>query len=163
MYYSLEDILCESERLDCVLQVGCRGLGYLDESAGHDDLIPKQRLALPVWAALPLSQLGALQLQRPAFFREQFRLALAADATVVNLSERSPYFYELGLKLSGEWPDLGEVLGQSLRDRFQAILDKAQHIKAQGFHEFKGRLAEMERALFEAKVNSHKKRRLSQI
>jgi GINS complex subunit 3 len=155
-YYSLDDILIDSQLLSSTFLVQALNLGYLDETNDLKHLKPNTNIKLPVWAAIPLSQGGIVSVERPAFYGNKFRLNLAADATVISLGDRCMYFYELGVKLceSLDWHDLSDMLGSCLASRYQAILDRAQLIKASGYHEFKNRLTEFERVLFDFKLES---------
>lgn len=68
---------------------------------------------MPFWLGLSLAQtikgnkqsnfeedqpIAALEI--PKIFRSQFQSSLIADPTVINLREKSAYFYEFGLKMA---------------------------------------------------------------
>jgi GINS complex subunit 3 len=74
-------------------------MGYLDETNDLPDLEKGCKLNLPLWAALPLAMKRIVAVQKPSYFSEKFELNLSADPSVINLNDRCPYFYELGMKL----------------------------------------------------------------
>ena len=50
--------------------------------------------------AIVLAKRGYVSWESPACFGPRFKQSLLADPSVVNLQDRTPYFYELGLKLA---------------------------------------------------------------
>jgi GINS complex subunit 3 len=58
------------------------------------------KLELPFWLAQYLARREHVQIDLPNVFGTRFKATLLADATVVNLAERCPFYYELGIKFA---------------------------------------------------------------
>eukprot|EP00455_Lapot_gusevi_P042099 TRINITY_DN4955_c0_g2_i3.p1 TRINITY_DN4955_c0_g2~~TRINITY_DN4955_c0_g2_i3.p1 ORF type:complete len:122 (+),score=27.26 TRINITY_DN4955_c0_g2_i3:33-368(+) len=78
------------------------------------------------------------------------------DPAVVNLNERCPYFYELGMKLSSltNDRDMGDTLQRALAERYKQIIDKSHNSSDISLHDFVTRLTVSEKELFDAKSSS---------
>ena len=85
-------------------------MGYLDDTNDLPDLEKGCKMNLPLWAALPLSEKGIVKIQQPSYFSQKFQLNLAADPSVINLNDRCPYFYELGMKLCAKYSVIARCL-----------------------------------------------------
>jgi len=55
---------------------------------------------LPLWMAQALVLKNMVKLKLPKYFGDSFRVTLLAQPAVMNLQDRSPFFYEFGLKLA---------------------------------------------------------------
>ncbi|KAL4429500.1 hypothetical protein ABPG74_001345 [Tetrahymena malaccensis] len=115
-YYDIDDILSEDEKVNVKFNEVCLGIGFLDQhqefSDGKD--IPKGTiLEMPFWLGVQLAQTKSVSKQSnfeedtsvadieiPKIFRNQFQNSLLADPTVINLREKSNYFYDFGLKMA---------------------------------------------------------------
>ncbi|KAL4472859.1 hypothetical protein ABPG72_020593 [Tetrahymena utriculariae] len=127
-YYDIDDILSEDEKVNVKFNEICVGIGFLDQhqefSDGKD--IPKGTvLEMPFWLGVQLAQTISVSkqsnfeedtpiavLEIPKIYRSQFQNSLLADPTVINLREKSNYFYEFGLKMAEylEDPKLIDIL-----------------------------------------------------
>lgn len=100
----------------------------VDHEFSEGDNIPADTtLSLPSWLSLELSKLKTTagnaadenlaengriaEIQTPSIFKENFQNILRVDSEVINLKEKSGYFYEFGMKICNvidvkEWGDL---------------------------------------------------------
>jgi hypothetical protein len=58
------------------------------------------KLELPFWMAQALARRKHVIVDLPNVFGSRFKSTLIADPTVVNLADRCPYYYELGIKFA---------------------------------------------------------------
>lgn len=80
---------------------GASRLGKLDTSLENSvDLPANTRIPLPLWLASRIAARLPLLVEIPSTFGRQAQNELRAGSIHVNLSSRSTYFYELGLKLA---------------------------------------------------------------
>lgn len=80
---------------------GASRLGKLDTSLENSvDLPANTRIPLPLWLASRVAARLPLLVEIPSTFGRQAQNELRAGSVHVNLSSRSTYFYELGLKLA---------------------------------------------------------------
>ena len=84
----------------------------------------------------------------------QVRESLVADASVVRLWEKSPAFYETGLRLARISGDedaarLPAAIQATLATRVANILSRSQHSLSADVSEYKNGLTNLEQALFE--------------
>lgn len=78
------------------------GLGHLDPTQGKKDIDESETVELPLWLAEPLQEgrIGIIDL--PRAFSASVRDQLLAAPTTVRLRDKSPYFYETGLRLASQ-------------------------------------------------------------
>jgi len=106
----VQNLLCEEQRVKVrfLQDAPWTGVLALTDDAEHDSFIAKGTvLMIPLWLARTLQEQGTLQILPPKQFGLRIRDNLIADATAVNLHEASPYWYELGGKLSRLLPEEG--------------------------------------------------------
>eukprot|EP01083_Nonionella_stella_P081396 224189_1 len=155
-YFDVDDILAEDEMLSCKFLIDALGLGYLDESNDDEDLKAGAVADLPVWLAQKLWFRGMVEVTCPKFFSERFATNLLADPTVVNLSDRSKYFYRFGMKVSGiqRTDNIPVMLQKTLSLRYREIMDKSRRWRGTEFSAFTKRLTAIEKELFDLKYLS---------
>uniref|UniRef100_A0A0G4HZQ2 Uncharacterized protein n=1 Tax=Chromera velia CCMP2878 TaxID=1169474 RepID=A0A0G4HZQ2_9ALVE len=80
-----------------------------------------RKLKLPAWQACQLSNWGAVQILRPEFLSPTVFEDLRADPSNVSVSNKSSYFWEVGMRLSTHMSTDNEVrsIQQGLRSAFQ--------------------------------------------
>ena len=152
-YYDLDAILAEEERVPTTFLRGAQGLGALDSGSGGDDLQPGARVELPIWIADVLAARTLVTLEAPRCYASRFRTYLLADPVVVNLRERSPHFYETGLRLASYVRDaelLCAALLATLAMRFRDIVDKAQSAQGEDVSQLTRAMTDLERRIFAA-------------
>ncbi len=100
-YWSLDDILAGQERVPCKVEQPLYRLGFLTSGSGDEHLKPGTKLELPVWLVKSLCtrKRKIVSLSYPKAYRQPMRIALSADASVINLHRNGPYFYSCGVKL----------------------------------------------------------------
>jgi hypothetical protein len=152
-YFSLHSILAEEERVPVVWSDFTKGVGYLDPSVGSEDLEMDQELEIPLWLAEALKPNNYIDLKLPRMFGLSVRQSLKADAKSVKLREKSPFFYELGLKMSelvdGEvTKDLPKDILHALAQRIEDVLERAPRGLGKDTNAYKNGLAVLEAELY---------------
>ncbi|KAI5709813.1 hypothetical protein M8J76_015966 [Diaphorina citri] len=136
-YFSLESILVTQERVPCVFQQTIKQAGFLDPSSQSEDLEAGTKLDLPYWTAKMFHSLNStnktvIEITLPKIFKENYRDILHADASLVDLTKHSKYFYKFGKLIINiplrESPEIQILLQQTFKDRFRKIFDLAQHL-----------------------------------
>lgn len=137
-YFSLESILVTQERVPCVFQQTVKQAGFLDPGSQSEDLEGGTKLDLPYWTAKLFHSLNSningkvLEITLPKIFKENYRDILTADASLVDLTKHSKYFYKFGKLIINiplrESPEIQILLQQAFKDRFRKIFDLAQHL-----------------------------------
>lgn len=133
--------------------VGAKGLGQvLDPSTDQNDLPTGSQVEVPFWMANSLVARNMVQLSVPKIFGEKVKRELLADATCVDLRDRSRYYFELGLKVSllTNQTDVAMLVLSSFRDRYQRILTECLTISEEESIKYLPRLTSEERELFDA-------------
>lgn len=164
-YYNIDDILAEAELIPCVFNTDAIDLGYLDESSGEKDLKKNSKVDLPYWLTSVLTSRNMVKLELPRVFGPRFQVSFLADPSIVNLKDRCPYFYELGLKLQmlSQDVDLGQTLQKALAWRFKDIVIRSQTHQSSDYTAFSARLANLEARLFAVKAEGHRNRKPTRL
>lgn len=150
-YYDLDELLAEEERFPLNFMQDSKGLGFLDSTVQSADLPKDSKVELPIWLALPLAEHFFGTVDAPKCFAHRFRTYLLADPVVINLRERSPFYYESGLHLASLVRDgkaLVDALVKSLALRYADILDKSQNSRNEDLSNTTSGFTELERKLF---------------
>lgn len=150
-YYDLDAILAEEERVPTTFLSNAQDLGMLDSSSDGNDLSKGTKSELPLWLATTLADRVWVKLELPRCYQARFRTYLMADPTVVNLCERSPNFYETGLRLAAfvrECNPIISCLASVLAVRHKDIVDKAQNSRNEDISSMTRTMTEVERQLF---------------
>ncbi|EGF99678.1 uncharacterized protein MELLADRAFT_68412 [Melampsora larici-populina 98AG31] len=124
-YYSLDQLLAESQKIPCTFNVKIPNMGHL-EGTHQRDILPHSPLELPFWltSLLLVDDQDYLSVQMPKAFDSRVRNALSASAKSVNLRT-------LASGTGGTWiEDLGlrKVLYKTLKDRLEEIIDLAARL-----------------------------------
>ena len=98
-YYDLDSILCEEERIPAVFATDAVNLGFLDPSSAEEDLKQDTKIELPLWLAKSLDAKNMVHLELPKYYGTKFLLHLSADPSVVNIREKSPFFFAVSAVL----------------------------------------------------------------
>ena len=157
-YYDIDAILAEEERTPVVFNVDGLNLGYLDHETTDEDITEGTKLELPFWMAESLSARKYTSVDTPKCYGHGFRSALRADPSpsVVDLRQRSPYYFQLGVKLGRFVTDddeqgfLYDSLVHAFTGRYHDILDKSQNSRDEDTSGFQAHLTQLERSLFKA-------------
>lgn len=99
-YWNIDEILAEEEKLNVKFITGSYQNSSLDPNLPiESDIEAGQTMELPIWLALPLAKAEIIDIEIPRFYKDHFKKTLEADPSVVNLRDKTPYYYENGLKL----------------------------------------------------------------
>ncbi|RLN99961.1 hypothetical protein DYB28_001929 [Aphanomyces astaci] len=159
-YYSVDELLAEEERVQCVFQTEAAGCGYMDPSTEGDDILQNTKLELPVWLATALAKHGTVDVLVPTCLSVRYRNVIKAGPSAANLRDMNPFFFELGkavLPLLTNEADAQEIEG-ILRvafggERYKQILDQSMNSYDEDTTEFTRKLTEFEKDLYAAGVN----------
>ncbi|KAH9814551.1 hypothetical protein DFH28DRAFT_1082760 [Melampsora americana] len=121
-YYSLDQLLAESQKIPCTFNVKIPNMGHL-EGSNQRDILPHSLIELPFWltSLLLVDDQDYLSVQMPKAFDSRVRNALSASAKSVNLRN-------LASGTGGTWIEdsgLREILYKTLKDRLEEIIDLA--------------------------------------
>jgi len=151
MYYDIDTILAEEERIPTRFRYDAHQLGYLDPGSVEEDITKDTKVELPLFLAKMLSKKQLVVLSVPKCYEAKFRSNMNADASVMDL-HRYPYYYDVGqdLSLLLKEADLHGILQKAFAQRYKMILDKSQNMRNADTTEFTTRLTTNENKLFEA-------------
>lgn len=98
-------------------------------------IAPGRKVALPYWMCETLAERGAVELHAPVCFGASTRNQLDADALVVPLYSKCPYFYTLGLRLADfcKSATILSTLFAAYAERCWFLVDKAAYGSAVGY------------------------------
>ena len=111
-YWSLDDVLAGQERIPSQIEQPLYRLGYLNSHCKEEHLLPGTKLELPLWLARALCtrRRKIVSVQLPRAYHKQMRLAVWADANVIDFHRNGPYYYTVGLSLLHfDLPERGEL------------------------------------------------------
>lgn len=168
MYYNLDDILAEGEKLPCRFNLTVPGLGYLEGNPGKP-VSKGASVELPLWLAQVLATCPVLEtldesfveLLEPDFISDKVQNAIHADPKSLDLHSLMANYYKLVEKWAAMFGDtqLVEVVMTMLRERAVEIHNYAsntnKHINADFVHS----LDEFEKHLFKAAAESRRQMR----
>jgi GINS complex subunit 3 len=154
-YYSVDEILCEDERIPLKWISDAKGVGHLDPSSGLLDIPSGTSMDLPLWLAEDLRRLGLIDIEFPQAYSKKSREDLIADATAARLREKSPFFYAVGRRLcpllanANDAVTLATDVRNILADRAAGILERARSGLGQDVSAYRGLLTDLEQRLFD--------------
>ncbi|KAG0139558.1 hypothetical protein CROQUDRAFT_54538 [Cronartium quercuum f. sp. fusiforme G11] len=128
-YYSLDQLLAESQKIPCIFNVKIPNMGHL-EGTHQRDIQPHSPIELPYWltSLLLVDEQEYLSVQMPKAFDPRVRNALSASARSVNLRT-------LAAGAGGAWIEdspLRVILFNTLKNRLEDIMDLAARPPAGG-------------------------------
>lgn len=153
-FFSLGDILASQQKVPCQFEQPVYRLGYLNPHSTDEHIQVGTKMELPIWLAhvLGSNRRNIVKVELPKQYREQQRDILSADANVVDLYKRGPYFYSMGVKLLFfdhlERGDLARSLLETFLNRFRQIMDTSHHASSCETSSLTMKLDETERWLF---------------
>mmetsp|Transcript_23902 Transcript_23902/g.42314 ORF Transcript_23902/g.42314 Transcript_23902/m.42314 type:complete len:189 (-) Transcript_23902:22-588(-) len=123
-YWDIDDFLAEEEPVTVLTSKELRGLGHLCPSLKNQDLPNRHKLDLPYWLAALLVQRNFITVSVPKYYAESYRASLKADPSILQLSEKSKYYFTLGSKLATLLLDteLTPILMQAFMERFRHVV-----------------------------------------
>lgn len=154
-YWDIDDILAEDDNVTVIAMHKGYKLSFLDPNANktEKDLEEGTKTEIPLWLAHRLSVHKFLAVESPLPYREKFKKALLADPTVINLRDKSAYYYERAIRLADILEDSGsisEVLPEIFLKRIKGLLKTAQHMPLEESTSFTKKLTNIERHIFES-------------
>jgi len=151
-YWDLNDFLAEDEFVSATANQTYYNLAILDNSVKKNvkDLEEGKKFDVPLWLAIRLGT-EYLTIEVPTTYREKFKKILMADPTVVNLKDKSFYYYEVGYKLCKHIDDkeLIPLLARVFLKRMQVIQRKSFCLGSEDVMGFIKKLTQIEREIFE--------------
>ena len=156
-FFGLRAILSEEERVPVVFNHAAKGLGHLNPSSTSTDVAEDDEMDMALWLAAALGPSPGpnfVEVRLPSrVFGAKLREQLRADAMGVKLRDRSPFFYELGLRVSDlvtsdETRELPTLIQAALAQRVAKILAKAPASLGQDSSAFRAALTDLEQELF---------------
>jgi GINS complex subunit 3 len=97
-YLDIDDILCEEERIEVVLNAEkAYNTGYLDPSSATEHLEKGAKIELPFWLAERLVSRNFVSIQLPQHYGPNYRKHLRAGALAVGIRDKSPYYFQVSL------------------------------------------------------------------
>jgi len=156
-YWDLDQIMAENEKINSIFLVNATDLGHLDanhmKNHSSTDIEANTKVELPLWLALPLSSSKIVDTEIPKYYGEQFKRSLRAEPMVLNLQEKSFYYYENGLVYAFLFNDLilSRILANAFMARFRAIIDRALYKSTEANEElssFVKKLSKLEKVIY---------------
>lgn len=109
-YWSIDDFLSEEELISVQFKTSSFQNSQLNPNSPQlIDILQDDIMEIPLWLAVPLAQYDIVDVEVPKIFKEKFQKTLEADPCVINLREKSPYFYEVGGKLGEYLDEIGMI------------------------------------------------------
>ena len=150
-YWNIDDILAEEEKLNVKFNKGSYQNSCLDPNLPADtDIEEGQTMELPIWLAIALARTDVIDIEVPRYFKEQFKKTLEADPSVVNLRDKTSYFYEIGLKLLDfvEDPELIPTLATVFLTRIKEFANISFHLRIEDCSNLMRKMVDMEIKIF---------------
>ncbi|GAQ78162.1 hypothetical protein KFL_000090080 [Klebsormidium nitens] len=154
-YFDLEAILAEEERVPVLFLTSVTGVGRaLDPSCDDDDLAEGVKVDLPQWLTKgQLSEKRFVEVRTPKCFNERVKKDIQADPGVVNLRERSAFFYAFGRSLCrilDNNAELADFLLITFRGRYKDLLLQSHFAPDEDVQALKRIMTREEIRIFEA-------------
>ena len=99
-YLDLDVILAEEDRVPFKFLLDADRLGHLHPTVQEEDLPKDTEVELPVWLGKAFYDRNMVAVELPKHFKGKMRDHLLAGADAVNLKELSPYYFDVGVKLT---------------------------------------------------------------
>ncbi|KIJ56636.1 hypothetical protein M422DRAFT_22788 [Sphaerobolus stellatus SS14] len=133
-YYSIDAILANNQKLQCIFSVDVPGLGYLDGGT-EDDIKVGSKIQLPYWMASILLLADYADFTIPSPFNARVKNALNAEPRSVKLSALvggGGQWYGFGKMVAQllqreQADEISNVLMKTFQQRLVDLMDQAQH------------------------------------
>lgn len=151
--FDIDELLAGDERVPVKFTMGAYRLGHLDASSATEDVTADQSMDLPLWLAEPLQLNRMVQVDLPKNYSSKVRESLIADPDSVKLRDKSPRFYETGLRLASisaadDAAKLPEAIKATLATRMHQILVRSHNSLNTDVSAFVNTLTDLEQRLF---------------
>ena len=154
-YWSIDSILAEQQTIKAITITDISDYGYLSEERDKD-LKQNQKIKLPLWLAKELHVNGKISIIIPAYLTKKYWDILKADPTIVNLKNKTNYFYDTLFKLgslikSEHIKTIVPTILNTFTERLKMILSKSESSYTNLESEkLKRKLSSLEDKIFEA-------------
>ncbi len=133
-YWDIDDILAGEEKITVKFNHDCYKLSRLDQNLKEkpeEDITEGTVLELPIWLAIKLSQGECVSIIIPHIFRENFKNIILADPTVINLREKTQYYYAVAFKIKDHIDDenLISTLSTAFLNRIKEFSRISYHLR----------------------------------
>ncbi|CAN3371765.1 hypothetical protein DIURU_002979 [Diutina rugosa] len=172
MYYDLDDILADAQKVSCRFNENVPGLGYL-EGNPRGDMEAGTKIDLPFWLASVLNLVPAndenthtfLEIDNPEFVNMKVINAIKTSPTSVDLHRIAAHYYALIIKYCEMYRDeqLVATVMDMLRVRAIEINNFAFNANRQVHNDFLHQLDEWEKSLYKITSLSNKEMRSWQM
>ncbi|KAF8076185.1 hypothetical protein FPV67DRAFT_1604787 [Lyophyllum atratum] len=138
-YFSIDSILAQNQKIQCVFKQDLPNLGHL--GGGSDrDIAALSKIQLPLWLAVTLIYSDWADFNIPTAFGPRVRNALKAEPRSVRLAGlvgAGGLWYGFGKAIvdilaEEQANEIAEVLTKTFRARLIEVIDQAQHFAALG-------------------------------
>ena len=154
-YWSIDSLCTGEQKLKVSLLHGIKDYGYLNEE-NKEDLYKDNKIEMPLWLAIDLNACEKLDIATPKYFSTSFRNTIIADPTVINLKNKSEYFYETAFMLGSVMKQenlsiIMPVIRTAFKERLKMILELSDgKNNSQNMTSILKRLCNFEMKLFRA-------------
>lgn len=134
-----------------MIGVGKPKLGKRCQLSKINDLPKFSKIKIPYWLTKDLLSYKMLRLEPVGWYSESFRKILLADPTIVDLGEKSQYFYEFGAMLAqNKDRNLGnfDFVAHSFFERMKELINLILHLRENEDHNFLKKLTNCEQQIF---------------
>mmetsp|Transcript_11247 Transcript_11247/g.12748 ORF Transcript_11247/g.12748 Transcript_11247/m.12748 type:complete len:194 (-) Transcript_11247:1122-1703(-) len=159
-YYGIDDILSEEDQIPVTFNTDAFNLGFLDSTSDSPELGKGAQVELPCWLADILAQRNFVKIKMPKHYTKKYRTYLLADPTVVNLRDKSSFYYDTGIRLckffrsSAEASILVSTCLKAFSFRYRSILDRCLSSRNEDNTSYTNMLTHTEQLIFNAGYNS---------
>jgi GINS complex subunit 3 len=87
----------QEERVPSTFTIDAVNLGHLDPSSIDEDLQQGTKVELPFWLAKALASKNMVAVELPKCYGHTFLNHMRADPSVINLRDKSPFYYEVSV------------------------------------------------------------------
>ena len=150
-YWDIDDVLAEEEKINCKFTEGSYQNSSLDPNLPPNlDIEKDAAMEIPLWLALALARPGIVEIEIPRFYKEQFKNTLEAGPNVINLRDKTPYYYEVGMKLVEYIGDneLMKLLANVFLIRMKQLANISFHLRIEDCSGLLRRMVDIEVRIF---------------
>lgn len=103
-YWDINDLLATNEKVNCLAERDLANVAELDKSSAQMNslgLIKEgTKFELPLWIAIPFHLYeNTITMNAPKYFNKKMNNNMQADPTIINLKQKTNYFYDICMKL----------------------------------------------------------------
>jgi len=127
-YWDVEDILAEQQEVTARASKGIAAGGMLTASSNgavQKDLKEGAKIQIPYWLAQGFVRRNSMELETPNIYGPTAQEDLSRDPTVCRLSDKSLYYFEVGVRIASllKDNDLLRRLSDGLLERWREVVN----------------------------------------